>query len=406
MNLRSQLEILRSKVDDIYSVDTSRNRIVAMEGLRGLAVMLVFFVHFDSLFGTYSEGISWLRSTSLYLGIIGNSGVDLFFLLSGYLIYGGLIRKKVSYTSFLKRRVERLYPTFLAVLSLYVALCFLMPAYSKLPASPFRAGLYLLENLFFLPGIFHIEPLITVCWSLSYEWAFYVTIPVLISALRMRDWKPRNRVLFLAAVWIIAGIGCALFARQMRIRMATFLCGAALYELQSMGELAHIARRSWELLAVASTAIGTYMLYVAEKNSGHRMAFDYVMPIMALGVAFFVLCAAVIGYNGSANRVFLWTPLRYLGNMSFSYFLIHGLTLKAVSIAALKFGVQPSPAMFFTVLIAGFTCTWITSTVLFVVIEKRFSLPARKPVPAAAVLGNSDAAPTLSAKSAAYQSES
>ena len=377
-----------------------------MEGLRGLAVMLVFFVHFDSLFGAYSEGISWLRSTSLYLGIIGNSGVDLFFLLSGYLIYGGLIRKKISYSSFFKRRIERLYPTFLAVLSLYVLLCWLMPAYSKLPAAPLRSGLYLLENLLFLPGIFHIEPMITVCWSLSYEWAFYVTIPVLISALRMRDWKPRNRVLFLALIWILAGLWCALFARGMRLRMATFLCGAALYELQSMGELAHIARRSWELMAVASTALGTYMLYVAEKNSGHRMAFDYVMPIMALGVAFFVLCAAVIGYNGSANRIFLWTPLRYLGNMSFSYFLLHGLTLKAVSILVQKFGVNPSPAVFLALLIVGFVCTWITSTILFVLVEKRFSLPARKSVPAAAVLGNSDAAPALNAKSAAYQSES
>jgi peptidoglycan/LPS O-acetylase OafA/YrhL len=249
-----------------------------------------------------------------------------------------------------------------------------------------KSGLYLLQNLLFIPGIFHIEPLITVCWSLSFEWAFYLTIPLLIAVLRMRKWPPKQRVFALAAMWVLAGLWCALFARGMRLRMATFLCGAALYELQSMGSLVHVARRSWELAAVATTALGTYMLYIAEKNSGHRMAFDYVMPIMALGVAFFVLCAAVIGYNGSANRLFLWRPLRYLGNMSFSYFLLHGLTLKAVSILAHAIHLEYTWKNFVFLMLFGFACTWITSTVLFVLIEKRFSLASGQRVAASSVL--------------------
>lgn len=386
MSIRALFERLQAKAEEIYIVDQSPNRIVAMEGLRGLAVILVFFVHFDSLFGMYAQGVPWLRGLSLYLGTIGNSGVDLFFLLSGYLIYGALIRKEVPYFKFLKRRIERLYPTFLTVLSIYVFLCGVAPAYSKLPASAMKSGLYLLQNLLFIPGIFHIEPLITVCWSLSFEWAFYLMIPLLISLLRMKKWPPKQRVFALAAMWVLAGLWCALFARGMRLRMATFLCGAALYELQSMGSLVHVARRSWELAALATTALGTYMLYVAEKNSGHRMAFDYVMPIMALGVAFFVLCAAVIGYNGSANRIFLWTPLRYLGNMSFSYFLLHGLTLKAVSILARAVQLEYTWKNFVFLMLFGFACTWITSTVLFVLIEKRFSLASGQKVAAGSVL--------------------
>jgi len=71
---------------------------------------------------------------------IGHSGVDLFFVLSGYLIYGALIRKKVSYLSFFRRSVERIYPTFLCVFAIYLVLSILFPEENKIPARSLAAA--------------------------------------------------------------------------------------------------------------------------------------------------------------------------------------------------------------------------------------------------------------------------
>lgn len=180
-----------------------RHRVLAMEGLRGIAVLMVFGVHYVALF------FGWLApghaSAAVADGMreVGHAGVDLFFVLSGYLIYGAVIRRPVDLRRFLSRRVERIYPTFLAVFVLYLALSFVFPAQSKIPAGTGSAALYLVANLLLLPGLFPIEPMITVAWSLSYEFAYYLTLPLLVAALGMRRWQVGRRVAF------FAGLSCA-----------------------------------------------------------------------------------------------------------------------------------------------------------------------------------------------------
>ena len=87
-----------------------------MEGLRGFAVLLVFFVHYMALIEPWlGDDAAWAETVSLVVADVGNAGVDLFFMLSGYLIYGSLLARPQPYGLFLRRRIERLYPTFLVV---------------------------------------------------------------------------------------------------------------------------------------------------------------------------------------------------------------------------------------------------------------------------------------------------
>jgi len=130
----------------------------------------------------------------------GHVGVDLFFVLSGFLIYGSVISKPQNLWEYMRRRVERIYPAFLVVLTLYLVLSFLFPAESKLPAGSFDGFLYVLSNILLLPGITSIQPIIVVAWSLSYEFCFYLAAPTAIWLLGMRNWAPRYRILFLLAV--------------------------------------------------------------------------------------------------------------------------------------------------------------------------------------------------------------
>ena len=105
-----------------------------MEGLRGLAIFLVFLVHYVTLMEPWIVTQSTLRSIATALHTIGNTGVDLFFVLSGYLIYGSLITRPQRFGRFMARRIERIYPTFAVVFVIYVGLSFLLPAQSKIPA--------------------------------------------------------------------------------------------------------------------------------------------------------------------------------------------------------------------------------------------------------------------------------
>src|SRR5436190_1360053 len=84
------------------------DRLLPMEGLRGLAVTLVFFVHFGAQLGQ-TLGVP-LPALGAALQQLGHAGVDLFFILSGTLIYGALLRRPRPFLGFLARRVQRLYP--------------------------------------------------------------------------------------------------------------------------------------------------------------------------------------------------------------------------------------------------------------------------------------------------------
>lgn len=174
-----------------------------MEGIRGFAVLLVFWVHFDTLFRGRLVQNSGLFEFSRLAGILGQSGVDLFFVLSGYLIYGKLIRKPVPYGRFMLRRMQRIQPAFLCILALYLLAHYTFSPIRQIPSGFLPAAVYLLQNVALLPGLFQIPPVFAVAWSLSYEIFFYAAIPLLIGVAGMRRWPSRARCLFLGAAALL-----------------------------------------------------------------------------------------------------------------------------------------------------------------------------------------------------------
>ena len=82
-------------------------RLLPMEGLRGVAVGLVFLQHYGTQFSTYGQITGGTLAVARAFAHYGNDGVELFFVLSGYLIYGILLRKRPSFFSFMIRRAQR-----------------------------------------------------------------------------------------------------------------------------------------------------------------------------------------------------------------------------------------------------------------------------------------------------------
>ncbi|MDD2720273.1 MAG: acyltransferase [Gallionella sp.] len=340
-----------------------------MEGMRGFAVFLVFMVHFVTLINPWIAGNTDFLVFATALHTIGNSGVDLFFVLSGYLIYGSLIARCQKFMRFMSRRVVRIYPAFIAVFLIYVALSLLFPAESKIPATAPEGIWYLIQNFLLLPGLLPIEPMITVAWSLSYEMFYYLLIPLVIAVFRLRDRSAVWRTTFFLGAATVTAIYCAINGGHVRLIM--FISGIVLYEVMNSPRPLTL-HSFFGLLALCTGLLGTLLPMT---GSG-----GIALKVCILFVSFFALCLACFRDSSAwLPRLFSWTPLRWLGNMSYSYYLLHGLALKAEFQALSK--VLPvadhGAWLFWALLPPMFALTLIPTSALFLLVERPYSLSPR-----------------------------
>ncbi len=344
------------------------DNIQAIEGMRGIAVLLVFFVHYVSLYkpflpsdedgesAAFTDFTKWLHS-------FGNIGVDLFFILSGYLIYGTVLKKPQPYLHFVRRRIERLYPTFSLMFVLYLVLSWLFPTESKIPADFWQALLYLCQNYLMLPGVFAIEPMITVSWSLSSEIMFYLLIPVLVWLLALRHWSVPSRL------WFFSGLTLVLlwYLPLSHNCSVMFIGGILLFDAMQLIPNRHY-RPLLALLVVTALCLSQWLVFPPFGEM--LLVLLWLCPLCYL--AFTVRAVA---------RPFCWVYLRWLGNMSYSYYLMHGLALNGCFLLARLWWPQPdgSILLFFIWLLPFFAITLISSALLFIWVEKPYSItPAQR----------------------------
>ena len=377
LNVRERLQ---ARLANWYEVSSSAERISSMEGLRGVAVLLVFFVHFHALFGHYVARSSLSFLSSRFLAISGHGGVDLFFLISGYLIYGAVLDKRIQYRRFLRRRVQRIYPTFLVVLALYLILSVLFPSKSKIPDTWPEALLYVLANLFLLPGLLPIDPIMAVAWTLSYEFCFYLTVPVFVAVTGLARWSKRKRVGFLiccTSVFLVASMAPYVG----HARFSLFLVGTLVYEAARSESFRQRLSATGEYATVALFVLACGAIYIMALNADLGIVLRSGIRVLILCISLFLFAMYSIAFGGFLRRSFSWTPIRWLGNMSYSYYLLHSLTLQAIALALSKLISQDhSTGLFWAMMPFSFCLTLVSSTLLFISIEKPFSLQPRKRV--------------------------
>jgi peptidoglycan/LPS O-acetylase OafA/YrhL len=312
-------------------------------------------------------------------------------VLSGSLIYGVLLRKKVSYFKFIRRRLERIYPAFLAVFLIYLLLSAVFRDENKIHGSFLYASLYVLANALLLPGIFAITPIITVAWSLSYEFFFYLIIPIIVWLTRMRTWKRPFRVVFFIALWL-SYLLYAFTVPRSQARLLMFIAGILLYEAMDSAWLRGKLTRTGEIFAICTFIASLAFVYVYDAHPQSLRflpgfaagktdlpgigAFQGPYKVIVLSISCAMLTFYSFEFDGLLKALFSWNPFRYLGNMSYSYYLIHGLALHAFAITTYLIVPQnhPSLPLFLLALPLGFVVTWIASTCLFLLVEKPISL--------------------------------
>lgn len=175
------------------------NRLFGLDTLRALAIVTVMLYHL-TIFGELPERI-------LPFTYFGWMGVDLFFVLSGFLIGQQALRpyftgQQLSISEFYRRRAYRILPAYLTVLALY----FLIPAWRESPNLP-PLWKFLTFTMNF--GISFDRHAFSHAWSLCVEEHFYLLLPILVMLL-MRRPSARKTIAVFASV-LLAGIALRAF---------------------------------------------------------------------------------------------------------------------------------------------------------------------------------------------------
>ncbi|MBA3495912.1 MAG: acyltransferase, partial [Gemmatimonadales bacterium] len=307
-----------------------------IEGLRGIAVLLVVLYH---------AGVPGMSG--------GFTGVDVFFVLSGYLITELLVKEvertgRVNFLNFYARRARRLLPAavlVLAVTLLASALVFAPVARLRFVKSAIATALYvsnfqfLRETADYFGDNISSDPFLHT-WSLAVEEQFYLVWPVLV-ALGLGARASRGRVARVVGVVALASFVACVWYTWHSKPTAFFASPPRAWEF-GLGGLAALlpaaALRTRPAVARALGWVGLALILIAGCSLTGNMLFPGPLAIVpVLGTVAALMAGAGAGGEG-VGRVLAVAPLQSLGRLSYSWYLWHWpvLVLAAEAIPGLS----------------------------------------------------------------------
>jgi peptidoglycan/LPS O-acetylase OafA/YrhL len=306
-----------------------QKHIPQLDGLRAIAVLLVLLTHF----WTYPEGYTFLNR----FAAAGWIGVDLFFVLSGFLITGILWDTRGHpgyYRNFFARRALRIFPPYYMVLVLvFVVLPLLSTLPEQLESDWWMYFLYL-GNFALAAGGWQLF-LIDITWSLSIEEQFYLVWPWLV-----RWFSLRRMIAICLTLIVVTPLVRALLwndSNWMWLHMLTPLRADSF----AVGALAALGlRQGWNIPALRIFVVGGVALAALiasgqfARDSMIAGTFGYSLTAITAGAA---LLAAM------RSRWLSFSPLRYIGKVSYGVYLYHPICLMVMSTVLAKTVPKISP---------------------------------------------------------------
>jgi peptidoglycan/LPS O-acetylase OafA/YrhL len=307
--------------------DRVRGSIREFDGLRGIAILLVMTHHFWPRAGYWSE---WAK-----LPHLGWVGVDLFFVLSGFLITGILLDSKNAphfFRNFYMRRVIRIFPLYyLIVIACYIGIPFLQGgpwASSEFVTESGSPWWYLLYQGNLREAILGHEPayVLAPLWSLSIEEQFYIVFPLLVLALDRAALKTLLlALLVLAPLFRLAT--ALVWPDNERVQ---YLATPSRVDVLAMGGLLAIGFRepsAWldarRLRRALAIALVIFVAAFALDGLDRTRFFGRVMGYSVVGFFFMIAVALALAQRESAGTAWLrWRPLMALGKICYGTYLL------------------------------------------------------------------------------------
>ena len=286
-----------------------------IEGLRGIAILLVLLFH---------AGLPWTPG--------GFVGVDVFFVISGFLITGKLWRESqqpggLNITRFYAWRIRRLLPAALVAVALIALVGLLLAApldRSELAADGAASALSI-ANMRFIGSVDYFAATTSPSpflhfWSLSVEEQFYLVWPALIVLLTWRGGSSR-RLIAALLIGVVASFALSIWLTDTSPARAFYLLPTRVWQLGVGGLLALIGVAGTSRRAGAVAWAGLAAVAVA------GVALTAEMPYPGLAALLPTAGAVALLYGGGAPsgpvRLLAAAPLRFLGKISYSLYLWH-----------------------------------------------------------------------------------
>lgn len=276
----------------------SRHRIYELDALRGIAALSVVLYHYTTRYG---ELFQRHRDPYPLHVSYGHLGVQLFFIISGFVIYMTLVNAR-SVAEFAIKRATRLYPAYIVA----VILTYELVTMYHLPGRQVSLTTALL-NLTMLQGFMNgVRAVDGVYWTLTVELTFYCIIGVLYQ-LRLL-----SKIEYLSVLWLLVAAGARIMALYHDTGLLSvirttliadhcnlFIAGMMFYHLKTKAELKYHVIMA---LCIASQFINPHMV-------------DNVIVASFFAVFYAVAYGKMAFLNVRA--------LSFLGAISYSLYLVH-----------------------------------------------------------------------------------
>jgi exopolysaccharide production protein ExoZ len=301
--------------------------------LRAVAAYLVVFVH-------VSELLPKTPVTS-FLHDKGYSGVDLFFVISGFIMVYTTSDKAISAGQFLLNRIRRIIPLYYSITFLVFGIAATLPFIFRSTSPDFHS---LINSLAFLPfektpG--RIYPFYYLGWTLNYEMFFY-----LIFALSLFLWY-RMRVILCATIIIglvlspinSNGPGYIAIYFYSRPIMLDFCLGMiiATFRSQILTAMCRIPVLPWLTLFLGVTGL---LLASSLFPSAPSLYDPPTNTFVTFGLPAALIVLAAIGFNDVRTRGQPWQFLQDIGNASYSIYLSHFFIIGGLTVFADRLGLS------------------------------------------------------------------
>ncbi|MDQ6782831.1 MAG: acyltransferase [Actinomycetota bacterium] len=334
----------------------------ALDGVRGIAVLLILALHATYLLvprlaGQYVPGAF--------------IGVDIFFVLSGFLITSLLLEewdrnRRLAMRRFYRRRARRLFPALWVVMTVQLI-------YTLIAHDPLRSELKGLAAMFSYVGNFSwrfgavVPSAFGQTWSLAVEEQFYLLWPlVLIVLIRLRSRQ------------LVTAVMCTLIAAAFVCRAVLFNVGVPWVEVYVQTEarfdalimgalLAHLLHSGWRpprwIGIYGALGTGFLAVVVVSAHGPDGWLFDGGYDLVAFASA--IIIATVLDSRSVMARVLAIGPLRFIGRLSYSLYLWHVFVFLVVERA------WPTRSSLLR-LVAGASITGLAAVLSYSLIERPF----------------------------------